>query len=440
MQSNSVKPENLPEAIVWYYMIGTYVLYLCGGQYLFTALMGSFLLFYLARQWWRQTPATPESEKVIVAPIAWAWLGTMVIVELALIVGHFNYDLGTGTIIKSSSHWYRTWAIFGIFPLVGHLNIRPQIIYRAVCILCLQSIIVAVVGTGLDLIFGGEVVYVSPLQVSGGDDLHYQVQLIQTLIDNRLELFAPWSTSLGMVGNTYLLFAFQETNQKWRMIGIVGSIMMIIFSWSRLAIVSLFFVPMAIWFLSNVIRPWMQFTVSIVCFLCGLFFAHVINLLNFFQEQVNSLRPDTKNSSSTREAIYNLTLYRWRTEAPIWGHGVTEESGPGAIDYYPIASHQTWFYLLYAHGLVGFIPCFIVAVWTFIDLIIKAQSDQLAKMCLGVFLVIILNSLTDNIQSFAYLYWPSLLMLGIVWHKYAVEQNLKVRSFNFPDTMNSTYN
>lgn len=427
MGSKSIKPQNLPEKVVWYFLLGTYGLYLCGGQYNFIVLMGSFLLFYLVRQWWWQNPSTPESERIVIAPLAWAWLGAMLIVELALIVAHFNFDLGMGTIIKSSSHWYRTWAIFGIFPLVGHLNIRPQIIYRAICILCLQSIVVAIAGTLLGLAVGGrEISYISPLIVSGGDETHYKIYLVQTLINNRLELFTPWSTTLGMMGNTYLLLASQEQDRNWRVIGILGSIMMIIFSWSRLAIVSLFFIPIAIWVLSNVIRPWMQFTASAICFLSGLFFANLINLWNSFQELVNSLRPDTIDSSNTRLAIYKLTLYRWRTEAPVWGHGLTPERGPGAIDYYPIGSHQTWLYLLFAHGLVAFIPCLLVSIWTLISLIIKAHSNKLAKVCLGIFLVIVLNSFTDNIQSFAFLYWPSLLLLGIVY-----KQESKIEDRNF---------
>ncbi len=146
MSSKSIAPQNLPEAIVWYYIIGTYGIYLLGANYFLTAFMGSALLFCLFKKWWEQTEATPERDKVVIAPLAWFWFGAILIIELALIVAHFNYDMGMGTIIKSSSHWFRTWGIFGIFPLAGHLEIRPQIVYRAVCILCLQSIIVTAKG------------------------------------------------------------------------------------------------------------------------------------------------------------------------------------------------------------------------------------------------------------------------------------------------------
>ena len=107
--NESIRPRNLPEIVIWHYIIGTYPIYLLGAHYFLTAFMGGVLLSYLAQKWWRQTDATPASERITIAPIAWAWLATMLIIELALIVGHFNYDLGIAQIIKSSSHWFRTW-------------------------------------------------------------------------------------------------------------------------------------------------------------------------------------------------------------------------------------------------------------------------------------------------------------------------------------------
>jgi O-antigen ligase len=190
---------------------------------------------------------------------------------------------------------------------------------------------------------------------------------------------------------------------------------MIIFSWSRLAVVSLVLVPIVIYLLSNIIRPWMQFLASITCFLSGLFFVNIMNFLDFSQNLVDSLREDSRDSSNTREAIYSLTLDRWKNEAFVWGHGIIGEKGPSATDHYPIGSHNTWYGLLYLHGIVGFIPFFIAIVWTFIDLLIKAQSNRQAKLCLSLLIVILLSSFTDNIQTFAYIFWPALLMLGIQW-------------------------
>ena len=440
MNSKSIQPQNLPEAVVWYYIIGTYGIYLLGAHYFLTAFMGSVLLFYLIRKWWLQTDATPESERIAIAPVAWAWLGAMLLIELALVVGHFNYDLGMGQVIKSSSHWFRTWGVFAIFPLAGHLNIRPQIIYRAVCILCLQGIVLVFLGTITSLINAPELSYVSPLIVSGGDIEHYQVILIQNVIGNRLHLFAPWETALGMAANIYFLFACQEKERTWRWIGITGSILMIILSFSRLALVCLPFVMVLVWFLTNIIRPWVQLSTSVVCFIGGLVAVNIINAIQWFESTVNSIRKDSASSSRTRDLIYAMTLDKWRNEAPIWGHALNAEKGPGALAHMPIGSHQTWYGLLYTHGIVGFIPFVVVIVWSFLDLLIKAQQDTEAKLALSILIVILMSSMTDNIQLFAYMYWAGLLMMGVVWRKHAANQNLAVQQMKFSRQMQSFYN
>ena len=47
MKSGIIKPQNLPESVVWYYIIGTYAIYLLGAHYFLTAFMGAALLLYL---------------------------------------------------------------------------------------------------------------------------------------------------------------------------------------------------------------------------------------------------------------------------------------------------------------------------------------------------------------------------------------------------------
>jgi hypothetical protein len=427
MKSRAIKPQNFPETIVWFYLISTYIIYLLGAHYLLTPFMGCLLLLYLGKKWWYQTEATPLENKIIISPLAWFWVATIIIIEIALVVGHLNFELGISQVIKSSSHWFRTWAIFAIFPLVGHLKIRPEIIYRAVCIVCLQSIIITIIGTLASLSGIGDLLYVSPLAITGGNIEHYQVHLIHTVIGERLSLFAPWSTALGMGANIYFLFACQESERTWKLIGIVGSIMMIIFSFSRLAIVSLPAIFITVWFLTKITLPRIHFAMSIACFLGGLFSVNLINFLDFFKQTVDSIRKDSSSSSEVRNKIYSLTLDHWRREAPIWGHGINAEKGPQVLANMPIGSHHTWFGLLYTHGLVGFIPFVVAVIWTLIDLLIKAQNSREAKLGLGIMLIILISSFTDNIQVFAYMYWTALMMLGIIWSK---SSNLEITRKN----------
>jgi hypothetical protein len=55
----------------------------------------------------------------------------------------------------------------------------------------------------------------------------------------------------------------------------------------------------------------------------------------------------------------------------------------------------------------------VALLWSFIDLLLKAQTNEHAKVGLGVILVIIIFSFAENIESLTYLYWPGLLIVGI---------------------------
>jgi hypothetical protein len=135
MSKTAIKPQNLPETLVWYYIIGTYVIYYLGAQYLFAPLLGAFLMIYTFVRLWRQNEQTPLQERVAVPFVSWLWLVAMLVIEFSLIMGHLHFDLGVDQIVKSTmNRWIRTWFLFPMFLIAGSLHIRPQLIYRAVCI------------------------------------------------------------------------------------------------------------------------------------------------------------------------------------------------------------------------------------------------------------------------------------------------------------------
>jgi len=51
-----IKPQNLEEKVVWYYIIGTHGLYFLGAQFVVAPVM--VLLVYLVKKLWNQTEAT----------------------------------------------------------------------------------------------------------------------------------------------------------------------------------------------------------------------------------------------------------------------------------------------------------------------------------------------------------------------------------------------
>ncbi|HEY9770130.1 MAG TPA: O-antigen ligase domain-containing protein [Coleofasciculaceae cyanobacterium] len=413
MSGNLIEPQNLPEKLIWSYIIGTYPIYYLGGQYLLASLLGYFLVLYLFWQWWNQTDTISSEEKITIPFTVWLWIIGILMIEVALIVGHSNFDLGLTKLISSSvNRWLRTWVLFPVFMLVGSFKIRPQLIYRAVCILCIQSIFMVLIASVVRM---PDVIYTSPLQIFGGGEF-YNVYIFGSLLDNgtefRLVLFTPWAPALGLVANIYFFLAWQEENRKLRCLGMIGAVAMVVGSVSRLAIICLPLAWFLSWLLSNISRPLIQLLTGLVAFGGGFLAPTLINAMNAFKEEFTNTRP---GSSKIRSVLQRMALYRWQNEAPVWGHGSISASGPIVTANLPIGTHHTWFSLLYAHGIVGCLSLAIPLVWSLIELVFKAQNSQIAQVGLSLLLVIIIFSFGENIDGLTYIYWPGLVILGIAF-------------------------
>jgi len=407
---SDLKPQNLPEKLIWYYLVCTYPIYYLGGQYLLAPLLGCFLALYLAWQWWHQTPATPLDEQITIPVAIWVWIVGILMIEVALIIGHFDFNLGLGKTISSTvNRWVRTWMLFPVFMLAGSLKIRPQLIYRGVCIVCIQSLLMAVIASGLNL---PDVSYTSPLRVFGGGNF-YHVNIFGTLLDSgelRLILFAPWSPALGLVANVYFCLASQEKNPTLKWLGIMGAIAMIVGSVSRLAIICLPLTLIVSWFLLNIHRPVVQLGTGLVGFISGFLAPTIIHNLQLARAEFSQARV---GSSRVRTVLGKIALYRWQQEAFFWGHGSVGEHGPKVTGRMAIGTHHTWFSILYTHGLIGCLGLAVPLAWSLVELVFKAQTSQIAKVGLQIILVLIIFSGGENIDSLTYLYWPGLLILGI---------------------------
>ncbi len=415
MSSNLIEPQNLPEKLIWYYIIGTYPIYYLGGQYLLAPLLGYFLVIYLFWQWWNQTDTTSSEEKITIPFTVWLWIVGILMIEVALIVGHFNFDLGFTKLISSSvNRWLRTWVLFPVFMLVGSLKIRPQLIYRAVCILCIQSIFMVLIASILRM---PNATYTSPLQIFGGGEF-YNVNIFGSILDNgtefRLLLFAPWSPALGLVANIYFFLAIQEQDRKWKWLGMIGSAAMVVGSVSRLAIICLPLAWFLSWLLSNISRPLIQLLTGLVAFGGGFLAPTIINVMHATKEQFTKSRP---GSSKVRTVLGRIALYRWQNEALIWGHGTVGDRGSKVTGNMAIGTHHTWFSVLYNHGLVGCLGLAIPLVWSLLELVFKAQNSQTAKVGLSIILVLIVFTLGENLDSLTYIYWPGLIILGIAFQE-----------------------
>ncbi|AFZ01806.1 hypothetical protein [Calothrix sp. PCC 6303] len=412
---DDIQPQNIPEKVVWWAIANTYFIWLVGGLYVVGAIMGWLLLLFLVIKILAQTKDTPVEEKISISWVIWLWVIGMIFMEIALIGGHVDYNLPTSLIIKSSIGWAKGWAALALYPLAGCLNIRPQLIYRAVCIVGFHTLLITpflLLAPSLHL---PQVLYVSPLRAIGGpgneffDVPFYEID--GSTGDLRWRLFTPWGPALGFVGNVNFMLALQEKNQKWRYLGLIGSVLMCFVCKSRMAQLCIVVIPLLTSVLSGMSRPRILIGMGFASYLGGIFSPSIIMAIDNFWEGFKAARAA---STRVRMALKRIAIYRWHTEAPIWGHGVVED-GPHIVEYMPIGSHHTWAGVLFVKGIIGFIALAVPMAASFIYLLIKSMNKECptAKVGLSIVMILFLYANGENLEILVYLYWPGLVVMGI---------------------------
>jgi hypothetical protein len=165
--------------------------------------------------------------------------------------------------------------------------------------------------------------------------------------------------------------------------------------------------------LSSLTRPFALFGMGFTSVVGGFISPMLISALESFSDKFRSARAD---SSRVREALGRIAVERWQRDAPIWGHG-TVESGPHLVEFMPIGSHHSWFGLLFVKGIVGFFALAIPLLYSLIDLVIKSQTNETARVGLSMVFIIFLYTFGENLEILAYLYWPALIMIGMGFAK-----------------------
>lgn len=428
----TIKPQNLEERLIWYTIVGTYGFYFLGAQFVWVPLLGYFLGLRVCKKLWDQTEDTPKGEQISIPVSVWLWVIAVLVVEIALIMAHIDFDLGWSKIIFTTvNSWARSWALMALFPLIGCLNIRPQLIYRAACILCLQSLVLTILCYILNFANIPAPAYISPLSIFKGPSNNYMVDLFVIGGDAgedrqfRLQLFTNFANNLGIVGNIYFFITSQEANKRWRLIGMIGAAAMVIGSGSRSTIFSLAIVPILTWVLTNFTPP-LQIAVGVTSLITGMIAPQIIDFLdNTWNKAIKGYR---SSSALVRKRLEEVALDRW-TEAPIWGHGFVAERGPKYTENMPIGSHNQWPDLLYVRGMVGFTAILVVMLWSTTDLIIKAQKSAIAKTALSIYLVLWVSTTAVDIEASAYLYWPGLIVTGIAFNEKTSPVQNQIKSY-----------
>lgn len=413
MAETANHPQTAAERLISGTIEWTWALWLVGGLYIAGPALGWVLAgmvalaLYLDRVKASTIPGT-----------VWVWLAGMLAMLVILWIGHNNFELGLAKTIKSSVGWAKGWALLALFPLAGAmLNVRAEVIYRAVCRLGLQTLILLPVFLVAPFVGLPELLWVSPLKVLGGAGPEYFAAQLYTIEPGvgtpRWQFFAPWSPAAGMIGVLYVLLAGQEKHRGWKAIGIAGGLMLALFSQSRLALVALVAIVPFVWGASRLGRGQLWLLAAPAVLALGIFGPLLLEMIESAASEFSAARAD---SSRVRAALGRIAVLRWETEAYWFGHGVVE-NGPHLVEYMPIGSHHSWYGLLFVKGLLGAISLAIPLGATFLVLLVKAQAETSARIGLGLTLALVLYSFGENLEILAYLYWPALVVIGIAFRR-----------------------
>ena len=409
---HSRAPEDLIVAVA---LAATWFVYLFGGLYVLGPVLGVGLTGLLfARVYLKSDDVATRAVPTIPGGV-WVWIAGMLVMLLALEVGHMNQNLGLGQTIKSTIGWAKGWALLALFPLIGAcMNVRVETIIRAAGWVALGTLLLTPVFLAAPMVGLPQVLFVSPLKLVGGPGPEFfAVQLYSiepTDGSTRLRYFTPWSPAAGMIGNMYLIFALSDKRKFWKYMGILSALAMIWTSKSRLALAAALFIWPVVIAVGETKRPAMWFAATLGLLMLTPMAQGILDWVDATLNSVKSMRAD---STRVRELLGDIAIERWWNEAPIWGHGVVER-GPHAVEYMPIGSHHTWFGLLFVKGAVGAIALAVPLAWSMIEFALLAVTRSKAgRIAFGMVLLMSFYSIGENLEILAYLIWPGLIVMGI---------------------------
>lgn len=414
--ATSTNPQSpLAERLIAGTLGATWLLWLAGGLYLAGPALGWILALLVIRAYYL-APTLPEAERPApLPPAVWAWLIGMLIMLIILFIGHANFHLGIGQTIKSAIGWAKGWALLALFPLAGYaLPIRMETLSRSVCRLGRQTLWLLPIFIAAPFLGLPQTLWVSPLKILGGSGDEYFAAVLYTLEPGvgtaRWQFFAPWSPAAGMVAVIHFLLTRNETHTGWRWTGYAASLMIVLLSQSRLALVALAVIVPFAWLPGRVKRPTFWFAGAASVLLIAWFAPQLHEFINQLMSDFSSARAD---SSRVRTVLGRIALERWQSEAFWFGHGIVER-GPHLVEYMPIGSHHSWYGLLFVKGLAGAIALAVPMLWTLSATFVAAVRSRTGQLGLAMALTYWLYSFGENLEVLTYLTWPALVAIGIV--------------------------
>ena len=405
--------RNKYESIVWWTIICTIPLWLIGGIYI----VGSILGWTLCALKLLETRVIAKKDTFQTNILVLSWLIGASILLISLLVGHYNFELGLLTTLKSTIGWAKGWALFPLYIISGFLPIRKEIIIRSIALNSIFMLAILVIGVFVFLLGIEGSIYTSPLRIvsPGNSEAFFDFALLyRDLATNaiKVRLFAPWSPALGLLANTYFWIIINESDRKIRNIAILSVIVLCIMSVSRAALISIIFIPSILYLLARIKGYLLFYGTSLLTVVVSIYYNFIIE---FALDLWLLIRNSRSDSSRIRSLLTEISLQRWIDEGFWWGHGIVIQ-GPKLVENILVGTHNTWVHLLYAKGLIGLIafllPMAMLLIFSVMNFL-KNKNDKFSTSCLGITLVLWQYTISENLEMLAYLYWPSLLFMGI---------------------------
>lgn len=412
-----IEPESFEEKVVWYSITYTWVFYLLGALYVLAPAIGWVLVVWIGWKAYTRTPETLPRDRIRIPFGVWVWTVAMLVMLLALIVGHIGYSLGAAQTLKSTMGWVKGWALMAVFVAIGGcLDIRPQVLYRAANRLALQTVILVPLFLVSPIAHLPGHLYVSPLQALGGPGPDFfEVQLWGREPDGgaRWRFWAPWAPAAGFVANVNMILGMQDRSRGWRTCGVLSAVSICLMSASRLALINILVTPAITFALARLSRPATFLFAATLTAIGGLTAQQILDLIGVMKQRFDGARAA---SSRVRATLGRIAFQRWKDEAPVFGHGIVER-GPHLVEYMPIGSHHTWYGLLYVKGMVGFGALGAAMVCSSVELVAKAQGSRTARAALSILITLWMYTFGENLEILVYLFWPGLILMGFAFRQ-----------------------
>ncbi|MDY6902958.1 MAG: O-antigen ligase family protein [Cyanobacteriota bacterium] len=414
-KNNNLKREakSFAEKVIFWTIVLTPVWWLLGVQTIIYPVVSAFLLI-----------AGLQIDKLVKnsLPICnWAWLGLTFAALWTNILGleTIGFEaLKTAATLFTLFKGY--FMIFACMTLPFWHRIRVQTITRAVSLMAASYSVLLAIQLLILFGLGPQEHFLPPLaRLIPGEKTSLMVKFaeIQPFFGiplPRTDLYTADPPILGVCGILCFFICLSETNPRWRKLALIGSLIALIISQSRLSWVCFPLVWLIIYcFRSGVARQSYLWIISITSLFAAVLSLTVKDLIASPLETFNSARAD---SSKDREYIVSATINAWK-ESPWVGWGFMEKTaswGNGAFAL-PLGTFSSYAQVLYIHGIFGFIFFINALVSTLCSFWKPAiEGNQLCQRAFGCLIALYLLIHATNLTWMAIYFWFFFIWLGAI--------------------------